>query len=343
MSDLTDLEVEAHLRALFPAGFFDWLLAEHGDGAIGDLLWAYSTEINADGFTLVETLAREIFPNLAVEKLPDWEAAFRIAASRIALYGSDAGRQAQILARFREHGASTLANIEAALRALTGPVPGALQIIEQPRAALTDINVYQFNSQVLAGSGSVHWTWTISDNAPCSKAGCIIRIKVDGALECDTIGSATLTLSGGFTKTWTNPFGPEIGDGSFRYLYAAELADAVLDGQIATLTLNDSLGFGANVGGAVAGHPSGALIEGIGRDPSTGAEGKAANVFSFIALIDESLCTPSTYDRQLAIEVIRRWDPAHCIGSVAIKSLNGDTAGVWGDPTNSVWDNFVWE
>lgn len=276
----------------------------------------------------IDALRIELNPATASQKLPDWETTLALGASRIAVLGSQAQRQAQIVARLRESGASTLANIEAALRAVVGPVPGALTIIEHSRAAIDEANVYSASAKVVAALGTTSWSWTGADNAVASRAGARVRLWVPAS---NTV-VGTFTLAAGALTAVVPVFFFGGGSGDWLYLYAPTFAGGVIDGTPITLTFVESGNVGCTLGGVHGGVTSGLIWEGIGVDLATGAQGRGALVFEWSAVINEALVLASTYSRELVMQIVRRWNPAHANGGVALVQADGTLCALCDDP-----------
>lgn len=325
---LTNLEVEALLRAHFPPKFFEWFLGERGDGGLGDLLAAIAQELNADGFDLVDTLETEIFPSTADEKLPEWEAAFGVSLSKIAVQGSTALRQAQVVARLREYGASTLPNIKAALAAVLGYQP---DIREHSRATIRSANSYDFGpgGLTIPGAGSVTATVYVPDGPRTTEAGAQLDLYVDNVPAIESIG-VTLTSPAAVTKTWaagtlTRDTGNWVG-GQIR-LAMLDVASTSPYGTW-TLTLTNADAAAATLTDAPL------FVEAVGRG-LLGSEGLAANVFEWCVLVDPTLLG-ATYDIPLARKIVQRWNPAHCRGYLCVMAGTGDESGVYDDQNSTV-------
>ena len=302
--------------------------AEAGDGGLGDLLLASSTELNADGFALLERFEREIKPSTAVEKLPDWEAAFRMSTTPAALYGGTAARQAQVVARWREHGQSSLPNIAAALAAVCGYVPA---ILEHDRAALTTLQtVTSPGGGTISASGDTSRGFDCSDNAPCSHGGARVSFTVTHPHIEDL--AVRLTAPSGAFKTWAA--GTWAGITGAVTAQAFSLVSALFAGE----NIDGSWELRITNAGASTGTLSlcGLFVEGIGRAaPASHVEGMAANVFEWGVAIREASCGPG-YDRETARALVQRWNPGHCRVDLALYQPEDDTLGMVVGGTNCI-------
>src|SRR3954471_17177140 len=110
-------EVRAILKSLFPPGDEDLYAWDNPQSYVARELEAITTAMRLKGTDAVDQLRSEFRPHTSTQKLPDWERIFGLAVSQAAGYGSNEARRAQVLARFRESGASTKANIQAAFAA----------------------------------------------------------------------------------------------------------------------------------------------------------------------------------------------------------------------------------
>jgi hypothetical protein len=279
--------------------------AQPNDGGVGDVLGQSGQEINEDAFERVDALALEIFPSLADERLPEWETALALTHSRMVSYGSVEQRQAQIVACLRENGASTKANIKAALTVVTGNA-AAITIVEHTRAAMDSANEYTFGAGAAVNPGANQWLIVAGDNAPCSDAGARLYLNVSGITAAEF--SVTLTAPDTTSTTWAAGVIPTGG----AIVWWPGAANKDINGTWTVDIASTAAGAGS-LGGAGAW----LLVEGIGRIGLTDVEGLGANIFEWAALIDTSLAVASLYDQVLAREIVNRWNPAHARGYLA--------------------------
>jgi len=256
-----------------------------------------------------------------------WEEAFAVTSSATALYGSAAERRSQIIARHRESGASTLANVQAALIAVTGSAT-SVSIIEHDRATLRSLNTHSFPTITATVGNTASASLAIGDNALASYAGLQLLLNISTGDE----GTFSVTLIAPDAQEFT-PSGVVV-DGADHWYYWPEFAGGVIDG---TWSISvDNTGGGAT---DVQVDAANVFVEGIGRSAS-GAEGLGANIFEWNALVDESLTSSTTYTRLLARQIVERWAPAHTRGYLAIKATTGSSFGIF-DDTNSVFDGCL--
>ncbi len=317
---LSTAQVKILLLALLPKGFTSWF--DFSSGSFGDRI----VEGAAEQFALRIAANTDVVDannnpqTLTTVGLVDWEAALGLAGTPTATFGSTSARQAAVISRLREFGASSIPNIQAALAPILGYSP---TIIETSRAALTAINAEDFGATIAASS-----TTTLSivagDNAPCSKAGARVVLFFNFPAPADL----TWTLVGpdGTTVTWPNTiFGTAAipSAGYSHTLFGPQFSGKLVDG---TWTLS-VVNAGAHTG--IIAPDSYLIAEGIGRN-RFGAEGRAAQIFMWSAKIDESAVGPN-YNRAAAIEIASRWNPAHCDGGVALVQTDGGLGALCGD------------
>src|SRR5574337_198263 len=132
-------EARAALKSLFPPGDEDLYAWDNPQSYVARELESIATAVRLKGTDAADQLRQEIRPQTATEKLADWERIFGLSQSRTAIYGTLDGRRSQVVARWRESGASTVPNIIAALAAVLGYQP---QVLEHARAAMTAAHTY---------------------------------------------------------------------------------------------------------------------------------------------------------------------------------------------------------
>lgn len=319
------------LLALLPDRMGDWLALQPGSDP-DKLLTAAAEGIAAETATPVEQVQADANPLTAtIAGIGDWERVFKDAGGKVATYGSDEGRQAQMLSRFREAGASTLPNIRAALAAVCGYQP---TILEHSRADLTAANTYtNATGALVAGGGSISQTITAADNAPASQAGA--RLGFNGLTASD-LADLTITLTGpdATSVTWdaTTPAALRpIASEPAISLFAPQFAGKPING---TWTLDVS-----SAAGDFALDYWTVFVEGIGRAAS-GAEGLGANIFEWASIVDPAQMTPGTFDVELARDIVQRFNPSHARGYLALKNKNGGAAATF-DDTNTPFDGGI--
>ena len=317
---------------MFPPGDDELFAWDNPRSYVARELEAVATAVRLEGTDAVDRLRQELRPQTSTEKLPDWEAVFGLAQSRTVRFGSVLARRAQVVARWRESGASTRVNILAAFAAVLGYPP---DIIEQSRSALTAKNTHSLPGTpiLLPGNGSAIITVPVADNAPVSQAGARLTLVVTMPTLEDL--AVTLQTPDGTVKNWPGmPFGSGAAVGATFILYAREFAGSLCDGDW-TIRIDN-----ANANDGSLGSGSSLFVEGIGRNEVSDAEGLAANIFAWCVLVDPARLS-SAADLGAARALVRRYTPAHCRGYFARKpaAVSG-TAGVF-DDANAIFDSAV--
>lgn len=324
-------EVRSALIACLPDGARVLYDIDNRGSDVSKYVDALASAVKTYGSDEVDELRLEFVASSASQLIPAWEAALGLAGSDVAVRGSTAQRQAQIAARLREFGASTLGNIQAALLPVLGYTP---TIIEHTPAGIRPYILRSLGALpiVCAGFSTTSVTFDVDDNAYTSAAGVRLDISVTHANPADL----SITLTGPATqfKTWTSAnFGTAALSGKELILWAPNFAGFQAFGKY-TLTITCA---GADTGTLTA-STAGALIDGIGTWDGS-AEGYGARIFEWSAAINETL-TGSTYSRQAACDVVGRWNPAHCLGGVALYQTDG-TLGAVSDDTNCIADMTI--
>ncbi len=315
---MSTADEKAKLLGNLPPKMGDWL--DLSPGSDPDKVIEASAQGTSEAIVdNLDALAADANPLTATATgIVNWEGAFAVSASPTTVYGSLAERRAQILARHRESGASTLANVQAALIAVTGNAT-SVTIIEHDRATLRGLNTHSFPTLTATVGNTASASLAIGDNALASDAGLQLQLNISTGDE----GTFSVTLIAPDAQQFT-PSGVIV-DGADHWYYWPEFAGGVIDGTW-SISVDNTNGGATDVQVDAAN----VFVGGIGRDVATGAEGLEANIFEWNALIDESLVS-STYSRLLAQEIVRRWDLAHTRGYLALKQTNGDTGAVCGD------------
>lgn len=332
MSQYTDEQVERFIRDGFPKHAFDLLEAYDGDGGIGDLLLAIAEEVNQDGFALVETMQDEAVPLNSDVLLADREKVSGLSESYIVKVGSKQQRQAQLVARWRERGIPTPTAIKTTLLPMLGYSPDVLEV---SRAALSDTNMTPFPSLPTIALGTTTVVFPHTDNALCGPMGAQVLLKITHAsaedltfsLTCPD-GSLTITKPSGLRGAvvakdvaLTSPrFSGKRGDGGWTF---------------------SVVNAGANIGSVDVGS-KGLLVEGIGRDFVTKAEGRGASIFEWGVLVDPALMSSFAVDLKSVETAIRRWNPDHARAFIALKASNGSPYCIFDDPNSTLnWSVFA--
>lgn len=165
-------------------------------GVLGQALSKYALVPERD-------LRVELMPSTSVAKLPDWERALGLPATRRPP-DTTAGRQAAVVSKWREQGSYSLPEIRAILGPLFGYAdPTVLQIIETDRSALRDLHTYANLTGIVAGAPvSVTQSVFVDDDAVVSRGGA--RITFTNLVVGDfTDLTVRLTSPNGTIATWT--------------------------------------------------------------------------------------------------------------------------------------------
>jgi len=321
-------QVRATVKSLFPPGDEELYAWDNPDSYVSRELEGVTTAVRVKGTSAVERVRQEFRPQASTEKAADWERVFGMSQSRTSVYGALEGRRAQIVARWRESGASTLPHIQAALAAVLGYAP---KILEHSRSQMTAQHTYPLpNTPLLIPPfATARASVRIADNAPVSQGGARLTLVVT------TQSRRTLRLSlfgpAGASTSFVTSAGVSGGPRTL-VLYGRGFAGTAADG-LWTLTLFNPSSSPARV-------EAGSLfVEGIGRAQS-GAEGLGANIFEWTVLVDPARLGPNA-DLDFARQLVARWNPAHCRGYLALMASSGSPYAVFDDP-NSKFDASTW-
>lgn len=326
-------EVRAALKSLFPPGDEDLYSWDDSTSRSARELEAIATSVRLKGTAAIEQLRLEFRPQSCTQKLPDWEEIFLLGQSKTALYGSTAARRLQVVARWRENGASTKANIAAAIAAVLGVAP---TILENSRATLRTAHTYQnADAQTIPADNSVLYTIAVPDQAKVSLGGAFLTLtithpNIEGISISLQSPSPDLVIQQWAAGAWTTDTGSVTGK-TYVLRTKAHVGYAISG------TWYIVVGDISNHSGTV--QPTTLFVEGIGRTAGMAAEGLGANLFEWAALIDPSTML-SSVDVDFLRYLVKRWNPAHCRGYLVEKATTGGTGGVFDDP-NSTFDGCV--
>jgi uncharacterized protein YmfQ (DUF2313 family) len=281
-----------------------------------------------------DNLRFELAPQTAVAKLEDWEKLFGTSQSPSVREGSIEQRQELIIARWREHGPSTLPNIKAAARALLGYTP---TILEVSRAALTAAHTWPApGTNTIPGSGSVSVPFTVIDEPRVSEAGAQVTFTITHS----NVEDLTLSLEGPVPDdfihtwpagTWTNDKGSVTGK-SYT-LAAPDFAGTVCYG-LWQLTISNSDGHAGSHGDCSL------FVEAMGRD-SYGADGLGSQIFDWAIFYDSTQVGPLANPEDV-FALVERWNPAHCWATIIYDSeVNPGALGGYPDDPLCIPDRFV--
>ena len=327
----TVAQVKAWLISLFPPGADNMYSRAEGDGGTGDYLGAIADGVQANGTDLITTLRTEINPSSAVGKLPEWEDTLGLSSTTVAQSGTTADRQAQVVARLRAWGASTLDNIRAAVQPFFQYVDSSLiQIIECDRSALTTLHTYAFSSGVIPAGGTLDTYAVVTDGVRVSGGGAHVWAVITHA----AIQQLRVTLYDAGTATfWTLATPGDLGTGAavaqtFEFFVKDTEGETSLAGSW-LLSVQDT---GATAGTLDAG--SQLFIEGIGRDPLDPfgpVQGLGYEQFLFAVVFDPSLSNVSTPNLAAARLALRKVTPAHCQGYIVQVMSGGGLCAIVDD------------
>ena len=315
---LSDNDAFVLLQQYLPPGLTTWQDTT-SSGAIGKMWRAIAQAVNLYGYSVLDTLRAELGGLTLSARAPDWEAVMSVAGDALATYGTIAQRRSRLVARRRESGASTTANIQAAAAAIMGYSP---QILEMNRATLTALNTWPAlgNSAIVANS-NVNRTFAVLDQPKVSGSGAqvtftITHIHVEHlqiALQGPTPDNVSKVWPLG---TWTTDTGSVVAK-SYTLASPGGFATTAIYGTW-TLTVTESGGDAGTLGDCNL------FVEAIGRDV-IGFDGLGSEIFGW-GLFYNTVPTPpltlsagSTAD-QIAT-LVQRWNPAHCVGAVVLDSV----------------------
>jgi len=321
-------EVRATLKSLFPPGDEELYAWDNPEAYVSRELEAVTTAVRVKGTSAIERVRQEFRPQASTEKAADWERIFGLSQSRTSGYGTLEARRAQIVARWRESGASTLPHIQAALAAVLGYPP---QILEHSRSQMTAQHTYPFpNTPLLVPPfATARASVRIADNAPVSKGGArltlVATVPPRRTLRLSLFGPA------GASASWVTSAALSAGPRTLVF-YGRDFVGTDSDGLWTVTVFNPSA--------TPARIESGSLfVEGIGRARS-GAEGLGANIFEWTVLVDPARLGPNA-DLDFARQLVARWNPAHCRGYLSLMSSSGSPYAVFDDP-NTRFDASTW-
>lgn len=200
---VTDEDARSILVSLLPPGNL-YETEDPGDD-LYKLFAALGKTYRVLGFDYVEKLKREINPATAIEDLPDWEAALGISTF-LSAGGNNATRQAAIVAKTREQGATTLENVRGIIGSLLGYASESdLVVYECNRAALKTKHTYTGlpnSSGTIPVSASVLTRHFMVSDGDVSAAGVQLTLNITHTVSANL--SVTLTNPFGASTTWTN-------------------------------------------------------------------------------------------------------------------------------------------
>jgi len=197
-------EVRGLLVSLLPPGASDFYDIENADASIYKFFAGLADSFKLYGFDVIDLIRTEFMPSTCVQKLPDWEAALGLAGSLTAATGSNSARQAAIMAKLRESGASTLDNVRATIAPLLGYAdPADLVIYEPSRAAQKAAHSYgESGMSVSFTTSAAVRSLGLHDGGWLSAAS--VQLSLTLTHSDMSLVTVVLTAPSGATITWTS-------------------------------------------------------------------------------------------------------------------------------------------
>ncbi len=299
---VTDEQARGIFVSLFPPGkLYDF---DNPNADMYAFALALGQAINYFGFDVIDRLFVEFNPAKCVEKLPDWEAALGIVPGTgfASANRTTAQRQSAVVAKLRESGASTPANLRGAIAPLLGYAdPSTLEILETSRAALTALHTYTdaTGSVALGASSSVTRYIDVSDSASIVSG---VQVFCTVATTPLTDLTVRLTAPDGATyKEWA-PSARVLGT-SFILYARDDFASAAITGTWTLKITNNGATAGTWSAGSV-------FVEGQGTN------GLGGEIFSWGFYADPALVDSPDY--RAAFGTVLRVNPAHAQGFLVL-------------------------
>lgn len=299
--------------SLYPPGkLYDF---NNPDAELYKFTLALGEAIKLFGFDVIDRLFVEFNQGRCVEKLPDWEAALGIVPGTgfASANRTTAQRQASVVAKLRESGACTPANIRAVLGPLLGYTdPSTLEILETSRADLTALHTYTDTT----GSVALGASSSVNRLIPVSDSGTIVGgVQVFCTVATTPLTDLTITLTApdGTAKAWT--LSDRVLGTDFILYSPSDFLNATIAG-IWTLKITNN---GATAGTWSAGS---VFVEGQGID------GLGGDIFSWGFYADPVLVNSPDY--RAALGTVVRVNPAHAQGFLILSEdpYPDETSGV---------------
>lgn len=335
MSGMTRAEALQLFLALYPPGY-DQVMDTTPGTNFHKFSYASSGALKTYGSDVIDTLRTEINPGTCIQKIPDWESALGLDDTPIAKFGTTAQRRSAIIAKLRESGSSSLDDIRAVVQPYFNYAhPEQIEIIEMPRSTLTLKHTYAgAGALVCAAFDSAESIATIADDPMVSPAGATIVFSWTGVID-DSTQVALYSPNFGYQKTWGAEYfdrGAVAGDVvTVRCPEAGRLNTLILgDWKLTLQTGPEAMTIDAWV----------IFVEGLyyTRDNTyaiTG-QGLGAAMFEWTVIADmDKLGTG--YDLGGAFRALRRTQPAHTRGYLAVKPSGGGSVMIY-DLATSIFD-----
>lgn len=295
------------LVSLWPPGVRDLYDLDTDGGDVRRYFEALAQMVTRFGTQMVDDLRTEIVPYQAVERLPDWEAVLGLPATRHPPT-TIAGRQAAVLAKLREHGSYSRAELRALIAPLLGYVnPSTLVIYETDRSALRTAHAYAGAGFSISGVGSATIPFYVADDGVVSQGGARVTFANWSASNYSTL-NLTVTLTGPDGTVAT--LKPKVGAATSHPCWTFGHSGKPILG-LWTLYINNTL-----VTNTVSADSCSLFVEGARLD-SAGNNGLGGVQFEFACYADPALeGAVSGTDHDAARAALRRVQPAHTAGAV---------------------------
>jgi hypothetical protein len=275
----------------------------------------------------IDDYRRETNPATCRTLLESWEAALDLSSTKIAQFGTEARRQAQVISVMRALGDLSLPGMRQALEPfLDYADPSQILIIEPDRAALQAAHTYPPASPALPATIPTTFPplivfFDILDDGPIGDAGAQIFVNITGNASLITF---TLTGPAGTSQQCFFDVG-YLGDGAVLakdyVLYAppskvgangTQSVRGFTKGRWVLTCLNRGIPMATL-------HSASLFIEANGRN-ELGQEALGNELHSFVVIADPALLGPLA-DLEAAADAIIRQKPAYTGGALVVKNM----------------------
>jgi uncharacterized protein YmfQ (DUF2313 family) len=297
------------VTSLFPPGTLYDL--NNPNAEIFKMLAGFGSAVKIFGFDVADRLVAEFDPAGCLEKVPDWERALNLVpgTQNVGTNRTIPQRRQAIVGKLRESGASTLANIRAAVAPVLGySDPSTLQVLETNRAALTAKHTYNDGNATLSVTSGNTVTRLINVADAGFPAGGV-QLVLNLTNNVSSSWKVILTAPNGSTNyTWQGfSFGFNAGDDT--YLYApSTFAAADIYGTWTVAVKNVS-------GSTQAWSSANLFVEGLTNG------GTGADIYYWGIYVDPSLA--NSPDFAAAKASMLRVNPAHAAFFIITDIGNG--------------------
>lgn len=298
--------------ACFPAGLdraIDW------SGSPGRHIEAHANTLQL-GFDAIESLANAVTPITAPTwRCTDWERTLGLARSKASTFGTRSDRQAAIISRLRERGATTRRLIQAVLSPILGYAnPADLVVLGTDRTALRTLHSYPAGTLLPLTLPVANIDFHVPDDARVSVSGVQVNLTLT-TTALEDITCALITPDGSSYLPHSQVIGSgAVTDATFRLYFKLAAGEAIsTTGMAGTFSLVIS-GSGTVSGAAL-------FTEGFGRD-STKSDGLSASVFYYIVIFEQAKSSGS-YDLVAAAAALARINHATRRGYLGVSMDDG--------------------